>query len=211
MKVLFYNILFVMVISACNLIPGGMTPADAVRDTLPSPDFQIVLVRQFEEGTVVLYHNPHFMFIPGDPQNPVFQLGYSYVDRQGLRWRVRGGVSGSFTPKQGSKNIFLLDQVQSGALNPKTNKPDARAFIVFGKVLDPAIETVEMIDAEGEQMSDFISDSMFMMIESPGASPCELRFIGNNGEVIQAFDHTQWKEWQSSQDLMERINAACTE
>ena len=161
----------------------------------------------------MLYHKPQPEFIPGDPQNPSFQLGFSYVDRKDFRWRVRGGISGSFTPEKGSKVISLLDQIQDGAPNPKKNRPDdsSMAVILFGKVLDQAIETVEMRDKEGTKISDLVSDSMFMMIESPGTTPCELRFMGKNGEVIEAFGLVTLEEWQISQELMAEIKDACTE
>ncbi len=160
-----------------------------------------------------MYHKTQPEFIPGDPQNPSFQPGFSYVDRKDFRWRVRGGISGSFTPEKGSKVIFLLDQIQDGAPNPIKNKPDdlSMAVIVFGKVLDQAIETVEVRDEEGTKISDLVSDSMFMIIESPRTMPCKLRFMGKNGEVIEAFDFVTLEEWQSSQLLMEEIKDACTE
>lgn len=208
-RMLFYIILIMIVASACNLLPGGSTPEEAVRKTWPSPDYQVSLVRQVEAGAVVLYHKLQPEWIPGDPQNPSFQLGYSFVDRKDFRWGVRGGISGSFTPAQDSKVIFLLDQIQPGTQGPKIDPPDSSAFIVFGKVLDQTIETVEVSDEEGRKTADTVSDSMFMMIAPPGATPCELQFIDKNGDIIETYDLAALQEWQSSRELIEKIKRAC--
>ena len=113
-RITFCSLSLIIFLSACNMIPGGNTPEEAVRKTFSSPDFQVTSVLKLDKGAVVLYHKAQPEIISGDLNNPSYQLGFSYVDYRDLRWWTRSGKSGSFTPAQGSKAIFLVSPVQTG-------------------------------------------------------------------------------------------------
>ncbi len=210
-RFIFHTVCLMIFLSACSLIPGGITPADAVRKTFSSLDFQVAGERKLNEGVIVLYHNPRPDIIPGDPENPSFQLGFSYVDHRDGRWWTRSGKFGSFTPDLGSKLIFLVGQVQTNDQDPKRQAGDPTApLIVFGKILDQTIATIELDNGEEQILRDSPSDSMFALLETDGSIPCTLRFLNAFEAVVEEYDLADLAEWQVSAELAKMIKASCS-
>jgi hypothetical protein len=206
-----YGFCLVLFITACSLIPGGMTPEDAVQKTFSSPDFQVAIVRKLNDGAIVLYHKPQPDQVPGDPTGMSFQLGFSYLDRRNGRWWTRSGQSGSFTPEQGSKAIFLITRVQIQGQDNGVMKEDdvTLPLFVFGKILDPRIVTIELLKDDGKTIQEIPSNSMFALLELNDSFPCKLRFRDNPGETVAEYSLAGLPEWQVQPDLSQKIDQVC--
>jgi hypothetical protein len=206
-----YGLCLVLFIAACNLIPGGMTPEEAVQKTFSSPDFQIAIVRELNGGAIVLYHQPQPDQVPGDPTGMSFQLGFSYLDQRNGRWWTRSGQSGSFTPEQGSKAVFLITRVQIQGKDNGIRKADDAALplIVFGKILDPRIVKIELVKDDGQTAQDSLSDSMFALLDIQNSFPCKLRFLDNLEETVDEYSLVGLPEWQVQPELSQKIDQAC--
>lgn len=206
-----YGFCLVIFITACSLIPGGVTPEDAVQKTFSSHDFEVAIVRKLNDGAIVLYHKSQPDLVPGDPTGMSFQLGFSYLDRRNGRWWVRSGQSGSFTPEQGSKAIVFITRVQTQDQDNGVMKEDDMILplIVYGEILDPRIVTIEIVNDEGKTTQEISTNSMFAFLERNDSFPCLLRFGDNQGELVAEYSLTNLPEWQVQPELSQKIDQAC--
>ncbi len=199
-----------LLVPACSLLPGGISPESAVRETFSEPGFRIASVRNLKEGAVVLYHKPEPNRIAGSSE-PDYQFGFSFVERRDGRWWTRSGRSGSFSPEKGARAVFLVSAVQTSDHDPKQNPGDSsEPLMVFGKILDQSITSIELVKNSSQTEEAVPSDSMFAFLVIDGSLPCTLRFLDHRRTVLEEYHLTSLGEWQISPEHIERIKLTCS-
>lgn len=184
--VLLAIVLLLLVSTACETLIGPLTPAEAyrqfhVRDAPESAaTFQVVATRQWERGAVVLYTYVR----PAQGQTPPLQIfGYDLVeDRGGGSWRITGGGG------EGRPGRPPAEELISFALGRDISTERGSNSIVYGRTLVPQVTSVEATFDNGQVLRDGTGDGFFVLITPVRATPCELRALDAQGEVLRRID-----------------------
>jgi hypothetical protein len=183
---LLVTMLLLLVSTACDELIGPLTPPEAyrqfhVRDAPESAaTFQVVATRQWERGAVVLYTYVR----PAQGQTPPLQIfGYDLVeDRGGGSWRITGGGEGG---RPGPPPAKELISYSSGS---GWNRVRGDFSIVYGRTLAPQVAFVEATFDNGQVLRDGTGDGFFVLITPVSTTPCELRALDAEGQVLRRID-----------------------
>ncbi len=196
--------LLIVMISApgCRDPGTGLTPEGAALRVFRAAEQgrgrQVAGTRQAPGGVVVLYGER-----AADPV-PTYNLGYAFVERRMLRWEVRGGSSASMTPAQGDPIAYLVSHLHSGPV-----ADEGTPTIVFGRVLDPAVATVRVGLAAGQDIEDAVTGDMFAVLSPPLVPPCTVQLLDRQGALRHKIDLSFQSPPGLPAEWAERIEAQC--
>jgi hypothetical protein len=159
------------------LKPGFTCPSRSA-----AKDVQVLAVRQWSQGAVVLYRGLCAVE-PVVGSTPTWQpmLNYRLVKQYGRTWQL--GSSGS-RPAQGqtpTKNERLIAYSSDRSATAARD----RYSIFYGQVVSPKVAAVEVTFNNGQTLRDPVRDGMFAIV-APGATGiCDVRIFGTDNQILQ--------------------------
>jgi hypothetical protein len=109
-------------------------------------------------------------------------MGYVLKEQHGTRWQATESTYGASVTESGQ-----LAEYQSAAFGGS----GSHAWIVYGRVLNPAIVAVEATFETGQVVRDAVTDEMFGVVAAAATTVCDVRLLDAQGNVLQQLDPAQ--------------------
>ena len=165
------------------------TPEEMIRRPFTCPkrpnteakNFQVLTVRKWAQGVVVLYRGTCF----GDRQTattPQAMLSYRVVQRNGMEWNLSG--TGSYVSKRSEPENAAKKLIEY-SLGRTTIKGKERYTVFYGEILSPNVAAVEVTFNDGKVLRDTGLDGMLLLVAPEATGICDVRMLGVDNQILQ--------------------------
>lgn len=184
-------VLVAVSLSACSVpfmggVPrvSGATPEDVAQQHVPQlgrpapTNVRVHGTRNAARDTCAIHGGNTKPRRGAQPPN----MGYVLTEQHGTRWQATESTYGASVAEAGQ-----LAEYRSGTFGGS----GSHAWIVYGRVLNPAIVAVETTFDTGQVVRDAVTGEMFGVVAAAATTVCDVRLLDAQGRVVQQLDPAQ--------------------